>query len=260
MAGNGEEGFSGDGGPATDASLDLGFFGGGLAVDAAGNLYIADSGNKRLRKVSPDGIITTVAGNGGSGFSGDGGPATSASLGFPGGVAVDASGNLHIARQFSTRIRKISPDGIITTVAGGKSGFSGDGGGRDRKPLHRRRRSPARPEGFTHCDTGQMLAEHWRLPEEISHVIFYHHDVQQAKLYPVLVALVSSSNLFCHTRGLGYGPYEARQVDFLDEPAWLILTEEYPYLRRFDLARFTFEVDEFTAEVRNLVDSLFHSS
>ena len=127
----------------------------------------------------------------------------------------------------------------------------------DKIPLYQAEKAKL---GFTHCETGRMLAEHWKLPEEFRQVILHHHDVEQAKLYPVLVALVSLSNLFCHSRGLGYGPYEARQVDFLDDPAWLILTTEYPYLRRFDLARFTFEIDEFTAEVRKMAASMFQSN
>jgi uncharacterized protein (TIGR03437 family) len=101
-----------------------------VAVDASGNLFIADSSNGRIRKVTPQGIITTVAGNGTGSFSGDGGPAMSAGLQFPLGVAVDASGNLFIADYF--RIREVMPQGIITTVAGnGNSqtgGSSGDGG------------------------------------------------------------------------------------------------------------------------------------
>jgi uncharacterized protein (TIGR03437 family) len=137
VAGDGTQGFSGDGGPATSASLNLP--GGesdhaGIAVDVSGNLFIADWGNNRIRKVSASGIITTVAGNGNGGtlggFSGDGGPATSASLAVPSGVAVDASGDLLIADQYNHRIRKVSAtSGIITTVAGnGIVGFSGDGG------------------------------------------------------------------------------------------------------------------------------------
>ena len=136
VAGSGVEGFSGDGGPATSASLALNFLGlTGLAVDATGNLYVADTNNHRIRKVSPDGIITTIAGSGetgrftGGGFSGDGGPAISALLDAPEGVAVDSAGNLYIADRFNIRIRKVSPDGTITTVAGnGDLGFSGDGG------------------------------------------------------------------------------------------------------------------------------------
>jgi len=124
IAGNGSFGFSGDGGPATDASLAEPA---DIAVDAAGNLYIADLQNDRVRKVS-NGIITTVAGNGTEGFSGDDGPATNASLNFPSGLAVDAKGDLYIADSLNNRVRKVS-SGIITTVAGsGTAGFSGDGG------------------------------------------------------------------------------------------------------------------------------------
>ena len=131
VAGNGTQGFSGDGGPATSAAL---YYPGRVAVDVAGNLFIANF--NRIRKVSASGIITTVAGNGTLGFSGDGGPATSASILVPWGVAVDASGNLFFADRDNNRIRKVSASGIITTVAGnGPScpvtdcgGFSGDGG------------------------------------------------------------------------------------------------------------------------------------
>jgi uncharacterized protein (TIGR03437 family) len=138
VAGNGIAGFSGDGGPATSASLNSGsgFLPGaaseqaglgGLAVDLFGNLYIADTLNSRIRKVS-GGIITTVAGNGNQGFSGDGGPATSASLNTPWGIAVDSAGDLYIADNQNSRIRKVS-GGIITTIAGnGSTDSSGDGG------------------------------------------------------------------------------------------------------------------------------------
>jgi sugar lactone lactonase YvrE len=123
VAGSGVAGtYWGDGGRAEDAALSYPM---GLAIDGASNLYIADTGNSRVRKVSPDGIITTVAGNGTSGYSGDGGPATSAQLRGPAGLAVDPSGNLYIADFHDHRIRKVSPAGIITTVAG--SGSSGHG-------------------------------------------------------------------------------------------------------------------------------------
>jgi sugar lactone lactonase YvrE len=128
VAGNGINTFAGDGGAATSASLS---HPNGVALDASGNLYIADYGNSRIRKVAAaTGIITTVTGNGVFGFAGDGGAATSASLYFPTGVALDASGNLYIADPRTQRIRKVdAASGIITTVAGnGVLGFAGDGG------------------------------------------------------------------------------------------------------------------------------------
>ena len=115
----------GDNGPAINASLRSPQ---GVAVDAAGNLFIADTNNDRIRQVSPDGVIRTVAGNGDFVFSGDGGLATSASLGGTSGVAVDPAGNLFIADAESDRIRQVSPGGIIRTVAGNRvGGFAGDG-------------------------------------------------------------------------------------------------------------------------------------
>jgi len=126
VAGNGAAGYSGDGGAATNASLD---YPEGVAVDAAGNLFIADTDNQRIRKVGTNGIITTVAGNGFGGYSGDEGPATSASLNYPQGVAVDASSNLFIADCDNHRIRMVAPNGVISSLAGcGIAGFFGDGG------------------------------------------------------------------------------------------------------------------------------------
>jgi trimeric autotransporter adhesin len=126
VGGDGTPGFSGDGGPATSAHI---MTAQGLALDGNGNLFVADSGNRRVRKITPAGIISTVAGNGTLGALGDNGPATEASLAFPAGVAVDEAGNLFIADAGGSRIRKVSPAGIITTVAGTlTSGFSGDGG------------------------------------------------------------------------------------------------------------------------------------
>jgi sugar lactone lactonase YvrE len=126
IAGGGVAGYAGDNGPATSAYLRYPC---GVAVDSAGNLFIADRDNNRIRKVSTSGIITTVAGNGSMGYSGDGGPATLAQLYSPFGVAIDPAGNLFIADAFNNRIRKVAPNGIITTIAGtGTSGYSGDGG------------------------------------------------------------------------------------------------------------------------------------
>jgi hypothetical protein len=101
----------------------------GLALDAEGNLYIADSGNNRIREIGLDGTIRTVAGAGTAGFSGDGGPALRAQLNGPTGIAVDAAGTLFIADTGNNRVRRVSRDGVITTVVGsGQKGFSGDGG------------------------------------------------------------------------------------------------------------------------------------
>src|SRR5207253_2019957 len=113
VAGTGTAGYSGDGGQATSAQINNPY---GVAVDAQGNVYIADSLNNRVRKVS-GGVISTVAGTGTAGYSGDGGQATSAQLNFPIAVAVDGQGNLYIADLVNQRIRKVSA-GIISTVAG----------------------------------------------------------------------------------------------------------------------------------------------
>jgi trimeric autotransporter adhesin len=124
FAGTGEYGFSGDGGPATKAKL---YSPSAVAVDQEGNLYIGDGGSYRIRKVNKDGIITTFAGTGERGYSGDGGPAISAKLTEPGQMTFDDRGNLYLVDY--TSVRKIDPSGTITTVAGtGRLGFSGDGG------------------------------------------------------------------------------------------------------------------------------------
>jgi cysteine-rich repeat protein len=128
VAGTGRSAFSGDGGSATSAQLN---FPQGVVVDGLGSLFIADSGNYRIRRVDPaTGVITTVAGTGESGFSGDGGPATSAQLSSMGSVVVDGLGNLFVSDTANHRVRRVdAATGSITTVAGtGTSGFSGDGG------------------------------------------------------------------------------------------------------------------------------------
>jgi uncharacterized protein (TIGR03437 family) len=128
IAGDGRPGFSGDGGPGINSQLDAP---NGIAVDADGNIFIADAGNSRIRRVAANGIITTVAGNGVSGSSGDGGPATNAALAYPVGVAVDNVGHLWVADTTNNTVRLIS-GGVISTVAGasgiGNNGFRGDGG------------------------------------------------------------------------------------------------------------------------------------
>lgn len=126
VAGTGEAGSSGDGGLATLARLNSPS---GVAVGFGGTLYIADSGNHRIRAVAPDGTITSFAGTGEPRYAGDGGPATSAPLNSPQGLAFDSEGNLYIADTLNDRVRRVDPEGMITTVAGsGIRGFAGDGG------------------------------------------------------------------------------------------------------------------------------------
>jgi len=126
IAGNGTGGYSGDGATATAAELNGAA---GIAIDTLGNVYIADAYNNRIRKVSKSGVISTIAGNGTGGFSGDGAAATVAEISNPAGVALDASGNVYIADEYNNRIRKVNTAGIITTIAGnGTSGYNGDGG------------------------------------------------------------------------------------------------------------------------------------
>jgi sugar lactone lactonase YvrE len=133
IAGNGTHDFIGDGLQATQ----VGVAPTGLDVDAAGNVFIADYAHNRIRKVSPSGVITTVAGDGSYGFSGDGGLATSAALHGPYDVAVDKNGSLFIADLINQRIRKVLPNGIISTIAGtGESGYGGDGGPATSAKLH----------------------------------------------------------------------------------------------------------------------------
>ena len=130
IAGTGQRGYSGDGGPAAQAQLNTPT--GSVAVDAQGNVYVLDAGNQRVRKIDTSGIITTFAGNGAAGFSGDGGPATNASFSFSpsaqagGSLALDSRGNLYV-RDGHNRIRRIGLDGLVNTVVGGGSLVPADG-------------------------------------------------------------------------------------------------------------------------------------
>jgi uncharacterized protein (TIGR03437 family) len=124
-AGNGVLSYSGDGGPANDAELNTPE---AVAVDSSGNVYIADTRNNVVRKVSSTGVISTIAGNGTAGYSGDGGPPTAAMLSSPQGIAVDSSGNVYVADTQNARVRKISGGSISTVAGNGTPGYSGDGG------------------------------------------------------------------------------------------------------------------------------------
>ncbi|HXJ40274.1 MAG TPA: hypothetical protein VNH18_13425 [Bryobacteraceae bacterium] len=126
FAGTGAASFSGDSGPATLAALNVAV---DIAADKAGNLFIADQFNHRIRRITPNGIISTVAGTGTAGYAGDGGPATSAQINTPSGICVDPAGNLYIADVGNQRIRKVDTSGTITTLAGnGSRAYGGDGG------------------------------------------------------------------------------------------------------------------------------------
>jgi sugar lactone lactonase YvrE len=136
VAGNGTAGFTGDGGPAISAELNATRF---IALDSVGNLYIADANNNRIRKIiKSTGIISTIAGTGIAGFSGDGGLAGAAELNYPYGIVLDKKGNVYVADQANNRIREINiSTGIINTVAGnGTAGYTGDGGMATSAELH----------------------------------------------------------------------------------------------------------------------------
>jgi len=125
IVGTGENGFSGDGGPGVEARISNPCH---LVADPTGTLYIADSGNRRIRRVTADGIITTIAGTGEEGYSGDGGSALEAPIAFPSAIDIDRDGNLFVADFLNHRIRRVSKDGVITTIAGtGKSEYDGNG-------------------------------------------------------------------------------------------------------------------------------------
>jgi hypothetical protein len=195
VAGNGRQGFSGDGGRATDASLS---YPQSVAVNGKGNIFIADTRNHRIRKVEvpswkfhqsstmePSDVIKTVAGNGRGGFSGDGGLATDASLHDPTGVAVGGTGNIFIADHANRRIRKVNPPGVIKTVAGnGQSGFSGDGGLATDASLHD-------PTGVAVDGTGSILIVD----------NYYNHIRKMTRLEPVYAYIVAQHNV----RRAGHG-------------------------------------------------------
>ena len=128
FAGTGTSSYSGDSGVATSATLNHPW---GIAIDSSSNVYVGDSANCRIRKITASsGVINTIAGNGNCGYSGDGGVATSAALFNPCGVAVDSSGNIYIADEYNNVIRKVKVStGLISTIAGtGASSYSGDNG------------------------------------------------------------------------------------------------------------------------------------
>jgi putative nucleotidyltransferase with HDIG domain len=111
--------------------------------------------------------------------------------------------------------------------------------------------------GFTHCDSGRVLGEAWKITPELIQAIELHHDIGDPERGGPLVAIVHLSDLLCRLRDLGYGYYEPRQVDFANEPGWLYLMMQFPNLADLDLARFTFMLDEYAKEVEELVSTVF---
>ena len=226
VAGNGRQGYGGDGGAATAAQLNLPW---DVAVDGSGNLYIADSGNYRIRKVDADtGNISTVAGNGNFGFSGDGGLATEARLSIPRGVTADGSGNLYIADTFNQRIRKVDADGNISTVAGnGTFGFSGDGGSATAATLRNPWSVTADGSGnFYIADTGSNRIRKVDAAGDIStvagngtngHSRDGHQATTAALFRPTSVALDGSGNLYS-------GSTSGRSVRKIDTATGIIST------------------------------------
>ncbi len=157
IAGTGTGGHSGDGAAATAANF---YNPAAIKRDAAGNLYIADFSNHRVRKIDTFSVVTTIAGNGTATYAGDGGAATAASIRQPAGIALDGSGNIYISDNFNNRIRKVDASGNISTIAGnGTGGYSGDGGAATAAMINR-------PTGITTDATGNIY-----FADESNHVI-----------------------------------------------------------------------------------------
>jgi HD-like signal output (HDOD) protein len=113
--------------------------------------------------------------------------------------------------------------------------------------------------GFTHCDTGKLLADYWNLSPDVQNVIEFHHSPELTPGPAGLVALVNLSDLLCRLRGMGYGYDELREIDFREAPAWTLLQQSVPRLEIFDIARFVLELDIEADEIRSLVASAFAS-
>jgi HD-like signal output (HDOD) protein len=123
-----------------------------------------------------------------------------------------------------------------------------------RTVLHQREREIL---GFDHCQSGRLLAEHWRLPKDLVEVIAWHHDIAAAESAPSLVSLVHLSDLLCRLRDLGYGYYEAIGVDLAGEKAWETLVQYHPALATIDLARLSLDIDGAMDEITRTVDAVF---
>ena len=125
---------------------------------------------------------------------------------------------------------------------------------REQIPLHEAELATL---GFTHCDSGRVLGEAWKITPDLIQAIELHHDIGDLERGGPLVAIVHLSDLLCRLRDLGYGYYEPRQIDFANEPGWLYLMMQFPNLADLDLARFTFMLDEYAKEVEELVSTVF---
>jgi HD-like signal output (HDOD) protein len=172
-----------------------------------------------------------------------------------------------VCRKFSELTGVISPEkaylggllhdlGIIVNcmVFPEETALAIERGQAEHIPLHEAERAIM---GFSHCETGRVLAEAWRLPDEMREVIACHHDLDMSAQSAPLVAVVHLCDLLCRMREMGYGYYESRRVDFKDNPAWNILSEADGKIGRIDIERFTFEMDEAAVDVAILVDNVF---
>ncbi len=193
VAGGQDSGFAGDGGTATKATLN---FPGSLAFDTAGNLYIADAGNHRIRRITADGVISTYAGSGQAAYSGDGGPATRAALNGPGAITVDRSGNLIIADTLNHVVRKVTPAGVISTVAGtGKAGFSGGSGPARQVPLNTPLGVAVNSKGEIYiADTLNYLIR--KVVDDTSTIVASVYSDGLGSHFPFGLAFDSSDNLY----------------------------------------------------------------
>lgn len=222
FAGNGTEGFSGDGGPASQAKL---YRPTAVAVDKDGSLYISDASNKVIRKVTKAGVITTIAGvPGRAGYSGDGGPATKALLTQPAGIAVDYSGNVYIADPSNSVIRKVNPSGIITTFAGtGIAGYSGDNG-----PANKAQFQIGSPQGLAVDPAGNVYASDYQ-----------NHAIRK----------ISNKGIITTIAGTGAPDYAGDGGPAILAKIW------YPIGIATDIAGNVFITDSYNNTIREIVSS-----
>ncbi|MET7391760.1 hypothetical protein ACFYPT_41450 [Streptomyces sp. NPDC005529] len=199
LAGTGHEGYGGDGGPARHAQL---CYPHSVAVASDGSVYIADTSNHRIRRISADNVISTVAGTGVNGYGGDGGPAHHAQLSAPHSVAVASDGSVYIADTSNHRIRRISADNVISTVAGtGVNGYGGDSGPAHHAQLSAPRTVAVGPNGTVYvADTCNHRIRHIRADGTITTLAGTGHDSYAGDGGPAHLATVS------HPRGIAVGP------------------------------------------------------